>query len=183
VPPAWQEVFHLAGLLPLLILGALQIWGVRRDSRDWWLAAGFAISWLADLAAHWADPWLVSHVYSVGQAGCLYGALTTPRRASWLLGLTGLVAAWSLSAGPVTAPAVAVWVVSAAVILVLIWKRRDLGFRWWGLLAYFGLGLAFRIWFPLVLDDAETFRVVWLGYQACRMAGLSLVSWALLRGP
>src|SRR5260221_2594102 len=69
-------------LLPLLWLGVLAYYGQRRSVLWWTLAIVLGVSWLADTAAHWVDPWLVSALYPGVQA-ILLGLVLLPSPAVW----------------------------------------------------------------------------------------------------
>ena len=63
--------WHMA-LVPCVTLAWLQLAGQPRDVAWWWLGGAFLVSWLADAAAYSAiDPWLVSLVYPMTQAGII----------------------------------------------------------------------------------------------------------------
>ncbi len=86
---------HWAALIPIAWLGALQLRGIRRDRGYWLLAVAFGVSWLADTASHWVDPFVVSVVYLSAQAGVIGLVLLTRWQAAWfvvLLTITGFVA-------------------------------------------------------------------------------------------
>jgi hypothetical protein len=175
-----------AALLPLAAL-AIGRWRGRRYARCWWwLASGYAVSWVPDALAFWGRPgvvWIASHVYPVAQAGAILSGLARRRgEARWLLGILGAAAWWSLWFTDVRQPGVVTWVVGALLILWLLWRRRDLGLGNWSLLIYFGLGLVFRAQFWWAMETRTIWTdVIWLGYQGCRLTGLGLLTWAVAR--
>ena len=83
------EAAHAIGAIPAAYLLVLGIGGRTVDAAYWWLALAFGVSFVADWAAHWVDPALVSQVYLVTQAA-LFAAVLIPSRpvlewAVWLL--------------------------------------------------------------------------------------------------
>jgi fermentation-respiration switch protein FrsA (DUF1100 family) len=183
-----------AGAVPLLTLWGLHLRGQRRSRACWWLVGGFAVSWPVDgisLLLQRQVPaiaWMLSHVYPVGQGGAMYEALTRRRHQFWwLLGATAAAAWWSLWFGDVHRPGILAWAFMAAMIVLLPWRRRpqEFGLAGWALLVYFGMGLLFRAWYPVVMGPTPTLAawIVALGYQACRLAGLTLMTAALFRPP
>lgn len=77
------------GLVPLAYLSLLRLLGTRWESASWWLAAAFAVSFVADVVGLMGHGALVSQVYLVTQAA-LFAAVLIPSRpalewAVWLL--------------------------------------------------------------------------------------------------
>lgn len=129
------------GLVPVLWLA------LRKERRVewWWLAGVFGVSWLADTAAHWVNPWLVSAVYPVAQAG-IVGAVFLSRREAALL-VAVLVWVGVLSAGWGTVPDLLLRTVAWLAVVGIVWPL-PLGSLRVALLLAFGLG-----W------------LCWVGYQ------------------
>ena len=157
-------------LVPLAWLGLLTAAGQSRDAAWWWLAGAFAVSWVADTAAHWADPARVSLVYPVTQTA-LVGAVLLERRAAGLLTAllvtVGLVAAW------IGGLDVLLRTVAWGAIVGIVWDRPALGRLRVALLVSFGLGLV--AWWGYAVAPGWT---SWGVYQSVRAAGLLLFCWA-----
>lgn len=177
----WAEVAHQMALLPLSALTAMRLRFVRRDAAWWWLAAAFAVSWLADTAAHVLPSsagWVPSVVYPVVQAG-LVAAVLMPRVIAWLVlgGLMGiaLVAAVRVSAsGPdvVLRSAADLTIVAIAIVRVALPVALRAS-----LLVTFGFG-----WLAWLAFSRHPALPAWYLYQCCRLAGLVLFC-AALRTP
>src|SRR5947208_264158 len=90
------EIAHQMSLLPLLWLALLHARGVHRDAAWWWIAGAFGVSWLADTAAHWVSPWMVSAVYPVSQSAIIGAVLLGRRDAMAFLGALVCMALLSL---------------------------------------------------------------------------------------
>lgn len=130
-------------LLPLLWL---MVWR-RTELAFWWLAVAFGVSWLADSAAHYAPPWLISAVYPVSQAAIIGMIFLTRWEAQWLalwLVFVGIESiAWHGIEGPEILLHTVAWG-SAAVIASRSVSRLRIP-----ILLAFGLG-----------------TVAWMGYAA-----------------
>jgi len=178
---ALQEVFHVAGSVPLLVLLALRLRGIQREPAYWWLCLALAVSWGADTVAHWVDPWYVARIYPVAQYGLLFAVFAT-RTQFWVL-LIGAVWLAALSAwqGDAFKPEVVLNISGSVALCWLVWPRRELRLIRTAMLVYFGVGSCFALWFPVLIQDRQAFTVAWLGYQSARMVGLALVCVALFR--
>lgn len=143
-------------LLPLLWLGVLAYYGQRRSALWWTFALILGLSWIADTAAHWIDPWLVSRTYPLLQAVIL-GAVLLPADRLWrllvVLGATGLIAAST------TGPDILTHTVAWTSMLVILWPTRD------------PMGRAFAL---IVLGN----WLGWLGYTIAPGWG----TWGLYQG-
>lgn len=164
------EAAHWVGLVPLVWLGLLTAAGQSRGAAWWWLAGAFAVSWIADTAAHWVDPARVSLVYPVTQTA-LVGAVLLERRAAGLLTAllvtVGLVAAWMGGLD------VLLRTVAWGAIVGIVWDRPALGRLRTALLTSFGLGLA--CWWAYALSPGW---MTWGALQGVRALGLLLFCWA-----
>lgn len=162
-------IAHHMALVPLVWLA----WTRPHDRAWWWLGGAFAISWLADIAAHWVSPWLTSLVYPVSQAAIIAAVLTTRQ---WARGFVTLL----IVAGLI---AVALEGIGQADILL-----RTVA--WLGIVAvasghpalprlqltlWVTFGLGWACWmFYAALPSWPT----WSVYQAVRACGIGLFCWA-----
>lgn len=177
----WGEVAHQMALLPLASVAALRVSGVQPDVAWWWLAAAFAVSWLADTAAHFLPAsagWVPSIVYPVLQTGLIVAVLM-PRSLAWLV-MGGLVALGLAAAVHVSASGPDVVLRSAAdgmiVLVALLRVALPVALRA-SLLVTFGLG-----WLAWLAFSRHPALSAWYLYQCCRLAGLLLFC-AALRTP
>jgi hypothetical protein len=186
------ELFHIAALAPIVVLLVARGWQQRVPPTAYTLiAVSLGVSWAADwylkasqhLHPETPNAWWVTLVYPVIQAAVIFWALNQARRTEQrrtvylLLAATAIVSAISAdAAGPEW------WAQAAASVVVVdaVSDRRDLGLLRIGLLVYFGLGLAWWIWWPM-LFGTNAFIVVYLGYQASRLIGLGLAAAAMWR--
>lgn len=150
-------------LVPLLWLGVLAYYRQPHSALWWAVALVLGISWIADTAAHWVDPWTVSRVYPLAQAGVLGLVLLPPaqlRRLVIVLAGAGLVAAQT------TGPDLVTHTVAWSGIVLMLWQRRALvtifAMMWLGWAAY---TIAPAWW-------------SWGVYQGLRAGGLGLFCWA-----
>lgn len=165
------EIAHHMALLPLLWLAALWMVEQRRDPALWWLAGVYAISWIADTAAHWVDPWLVSAVYPVSQAAIVGAVLLKRDDALVFLFSITAIGVVSIAFQELQQPNVlrsAAWAAIAAIVYPL-----PLGRLRSALLVTFGVGLA--AW---ILFAATRTWPTWLVYQGVRAVGIVLFCWA-----
>lgn len=134
----------------------------------WWLAAAFAVSFVADTFGHYVDPLLVSIVYPVSQAGLAGIALlerTTDRLAFIGIVVWAGVVAVLLQDTPY--PDVLLSTVafgSVAVVAANQWEAPQLRAA---LLVYFGAGLA--AWWAFSAWPSWTTYCV---YQSTRLIGI-----------
>lgn len=169
-----SESAHYMALIPLAVLGWLRLRGRRLDTAYWWLAVAFGVSWLADTAAHWLPPSLVSAVYPVGQAGIVAAVLMPKDYAALILGLLVAVGMVGVITHGVSGPefvirAVAWGVIVAVVLFAPVPIRIPL-------LIYYGLGLLAWVGYNAIPGWTS-----WGIYQGTRAVGLGAFSLVLLR--
>ena len=169
--PLISEVTHQMGLLPLLWLFALRGGGWNPDKISWGIAIAFAISWLADTAAHWIDPWLVSLVYPVLQAGLIAAMLRPAREVKMflvMLAIAGIVATLNTR---VRGPDVLLHTVAWLGIAVMVLRQRDR--RWMPLLGFVGM------WVCWLLYRGSPGWLSWGLFQSARAATMGGFCWAV----
>lgn len=179
------ELFHHAALIPLILLAVAA--HRRREAPPvvyWLVAAGLAVSWVADSYVELAgtNPWWVSYVYPPIQAGLIFWGVTRletseATRMSVAAALA-VVALASMASGPMDRPEAVAQGLAAVVVVVAIRRHHELGLLRYGLLVYFGLGLGWWVLWPLTFGGPH-FVTVYYGYQMTRMAGLALASVAM----
>lgn len=180
----WQsEVAHWLGALPLAWVGILWLRGRRIDSAFIWLTLAFFVSWVADSAAHWVDPWLVGIVYPVTQA--VFVACAFLRREDALAFLAVLVGAGvaTMATRGADGPDVLLRTVAWLGIVGIVIDRWALGRLRAALLVYFGLGTL--AWFAFVLwGQVDPLYRPWYAMQAVRLVGILLFCSAVVQhGP
>lgn len=163
------EVTHHMALIPPLWLGVLHYYGQRRSVLWWTVALVLSVSWLADTAAHWVDPWLVSACYPAVQALVLAGVVL-PRSALWrfaVLVLSTTVATLVWRGGP--HPEVLAHTVAWMGLMVLAWPHPIRV----PVLVTFGLG-----WLAWLGYNMLPAWGTWGVYQSVRATGLGVFCWA-----
>ena len=158
-------------LVPLLWLG---IRGERR-AVYWWIAIAFAVSWVADSAAHFGNPWFIATVYPVSQAGIVVLLLArAPREATAMIGLlmvAGLVAVlWEGTTGP----DLFLKTIAAGTVVSVLWPLEDRHLRA-ALLVAFDLGWV--MWVTYVLWPGWTTWGMYQGVRAVSLGMFCLASW------
>jgi hypothetical protein len=155
-------------LLPLLWLGVLAYYGQRRSPLCWALALVFTVSWIADTAAHWLNPWTVSAVYPLVQvlllAVVVLPAVPLFRLLGILAGTVGIVLWTGVAHRDIVLRTVA-W----TALLVVAWPHRPL---WVPVLVTFGMG-----WLAWVAYTISPTWVTWGSYQGIRALGLGSFCW------
>lgn len=152
---------------------------LQRESRSlWWVVAVavFGVSWLADTAALFGNPWLPAAVYPVSQAGILVALLASRKSAGLLIGLLVVAALVGIAWEGVTGPDVLLETVAAGIVVGLVWPRRDLGRLRIMLLVGFGGG--WLVWLGYLFAPGWT---SWGVYQGVRAVSLGLFCWASIR--
>ena len=168
--PLIAEVAHQMGLLPVLWLGVLAYHGQRRSALWWALGITLSLSWVADTAAHWVDPWLVSSLYPIGQT-LVMGTVLLPTVLLWrFVGAVALTTGLALALAGLHHPEVIIHTICWTGILVLVWPYREIrGPTVWT----FGVG-----WLAWVLFASLPTFATWGVYQAIRGMGLGVFCWA-----
>ena len=162
------------GLVPLGVVTWRWWTDGEMPAQYWWLGVAFAVSWLADSAAHWLNPWTVTFVYVVGQS-CLVAAVFLSRRdAIAFLGAMLVVGVIAILAQPGRDFLLHIvgW---ASVACVVAEQGKALSRMRAALLVYFGLGVVAYV----VYAGWPSFPT-WGAYQLTRLAGI-LVFCAALR--
>lgn len=160
-------------LIPLLWLALLRFKGRACGVEWWWIAGVFFVSWLADTAAHYFNPWVGSEVYPMLQAAIIALVFLSRRDALKLIlvvGAAGLldlalfgISSWDILLRTVAWGAVIgiVYPLTQIVRLRLTLLMLFLG----GLLAWY----AYAIW-PGWWS--------WSIYQASRFMAITFFCWA-----
>lgn len=153
----------LLGLIPLLWLA----FGPVRGAAWWWMAGGFAVSFVADAIARVSQPAFVSQLYPVTQAAVFVLVLAPKRSREWILGALLCAAAVSVALRDAQGFDVLLRTVAWGIVAVLalsVTERLRMA-----LLVYFALGAV--LWTAYVLSPGW---VTWLAYQGTRALGVSL---------
>jgi len=158
------------GLVPLLWLGVLAVHGQRRSPLWWALAITLGVSWLADTAAHWISPWLVSAVYPIAQTLVL-GMVLIPAALLWrFLVAVAITTGLALALAGTWRPELLIHTVCWTGILVMAWPYREIrGATVWT----FGMG-----WIAWVVFATLPTFATWGVYQGMRALGLGVFCWA-----
>jgi hypothetical protein len=177
--------FILMALLPLVVLVVLYATDRDRDEALWWIAAAFAVSWLADVVADMMavdDRWAVTLVYPVLQTTLIGAALLLDRRntVALLIGLSVVALIAVVSHGS-NKPDLLVHSSASLPVVAIAWHRWELPVSLRiALVIYFGLG--WLAWVVHVEHIHESWSM-W-AYQLTRLAGLLAYAWATIRaGP
>lgn len=161
------------GLAPLACLAVLHLCGRRRERAWWVLAVALGVSWLADTAAHWMDPRMVSVVYPVSQAGIVGAVLLKRRDAEYFVTALVAVALVVVLARGVEARDWILHTFAWGGVTVMLMRHRALGRLSFALSLYFGLGAICWIAYA-----THPLAVTWYAYQISRALGLALFCWA-----
>ncbi len=170
----WSEIAHWMAILPLAFLAIVRR---RCDAAYVWIAGAFAVSWLADTAAHWINPWAVTLVYPITQSTIILAALLPRQDAIGALALYAVVAGAVIVLRGTQGPDVVLHSVASLSVVYVAWREWTLPARLRAsLLVYFGVGLVTWLihvqW--LVVET-------WFPYQASRLIGLLLFCYAAWR--
>lgn len=166
------EIAHYMGLIPLLWLSVLKSQGHRRSVIWWGLAVVFAVSVVANTAAHFLDAWVISAIYPIAQA-IILGVVILPIEAAarWAVLVIGAgLAAWSIRG--VAHPEIFVHTV-AWVGMILIIARYPGQFRQVVVSAF---GFGWLAWLIFTLDRESL--TAWAFYQGVQAANLGAFCWA-----
>lgn len=167
------EVAHWMGLVPLLWLALLRFRGRTIGVEWYWLAGVFAVSWLADTAAHFANPWVMSKVYPVSQAAIVGLVLLSRREALLLIATLVWVGALDVVWIGVGDFDILLRTVAWLSVVGIIFPLKQLGRLRLSLLVAFGVGWV--CWMGYAIWPGWT---SWSGYQLTRLAGILLFCWA-----
>lgn len=162
------------GLVPLAYLSLLRLLGTRWESASWWLAAAFAVSFVADVVGLMGHGALVSQVYLVTQAA-LFAAVLIPSRpvVEWAVWVLLFTASLSVVARQGEGLDVLLHVVAFGSVSALAWMlargrlRLVLGVGF-ACLALAWCGYVWRLSF-----------VTWGAYHAVRLALAAGFCWAI----
>jgi hypothetical protein len=172
-----SELAHWLGLVPLAFLLGLHLAGKDRHAGWWWMAVALGVSWVADTAAHWLDPWIVSATYPVSQAAIMGRVILPSRReAVQFLAVLVLMGIGAVLYRGVEGPDVVLRTVAWLGLAGAVLDQWALGRVRTFVLVYFGLGWAF--WW---IHARWLIVPTWYSYQACRAVGIGLFCWAAYR--
>jgi hypothetical protein len=161
--------FTVLGLIPLLWLAVRRKPGDPWNAAWWWMASGFGVSTLADLAGAAGYGYAASQVYPVSQAALVSRPMLTQR---WWVGYVALLLA-AASASVVWRDGlgmdVALRVVAFGGVAVMGWRLAVERTLETALLVYFGLGLLAWLAY-LAMPGWWTY----LGMQGTRVVGIAL---------
>lgn len=167
------EFTHQMALLPLLWLSIQHGRGRSSGLAWWWIACAYAISWLADNAAHVIDPWTINRIYPVSQAaiiGAVFLCRLDALRFTLTLMTVGIVC---IFVSGMAFPDICTHTVAWLTIVGIVWDRWALGWLRSTLIISFGLGLigyiAYAYWpsWP-----------TWTLYHSIRLIGMFWFCWA-----
>lgn len=157
-------------LLPLLWLGVLAHYGQRRFVLWWMLALVLGVSWIADSAAHWVEPWKVSAVYPSVQAMIVAIVLlpnpALARFAALIVAATAVPLLWRGVGHPDVVSHTVAW----AGLATLCWPHRTLRAP---IAVTFGVG-----WLGWLAYSIAPGWGTWGAYQSIRALGLGVFCWA-----
>lgn len=163
-------------LLPLLALLVLSRKGENRDEGLWWLALAMSISWLADLAAIWNDPYMIGAVYPLSQTVLVAAVVLHRQEALGVLALLFVTAFIALMWQGAELPSVFFRIVAWGYLTGILY-RENIGPLRIPLLIYFGFGLV--AWIGYSLEPGWS---SYLTYQGVRLVGLLLLTRVVWRG-
>lgn len=164
------NIAYALGLVPLAWLLLLRSASVRRGTAWWWLAGAFGVSWLADTAAHWVNPWLVSAVYPVSQAALIAAVFASRVEAQRFLSIMVLA---GLAAVVVDAT-ILLRTVAWGGIVGLLWPFPKGPLRTALLLAFAGGWLA---WVGYLLDPGWPSWGIYQGVRAGSVGVFCVAAW------
>lgn len=133
----------------------------------------FLVSWIADTAALWYDPWTLSKVYPVSQAAIVGMVFLSRRDAMYLivtLALVGLLDVLWIGIGDFD---VLLRTVAWLSVVGIIYPLVQLGRLRTSLLVYFALG-----WWCWMIYAIAPGWPSWILYQSMRLIGIALFCWA-----
>jgi hypothetical protein len=166
-------IAHHMALLPLVWLGWLRVRGKRLDVAWWWLAGAFAVSWLADTAAHFTDAWVIGAVYPVSQAALVCFVFLSRDDAMKVVLVLMVVGIADIIWHGVDSPDILLRTVAWLSVVGIVWPLRQLGRLRASLLVAFGIG-----WWCWMIYAISPGWWTWGVYQLARLAGILLFCWA-----
>jgi hypothetical protein len=150
--------------------------GERRGAEWWWLASAFAVSWVADTLAHWANPWAIGIVYPIAQGVVVAAVLSSKERAAEILGVAVAVAVAVILTAGVDSPDILVRSVAWLPLVWIVARTPSLPARLRACIAvYFGLG-----WVTWLVHVKWLVVATWYPYQGARLVGLAMFCWATM---
>ena len=167
----WRVLMAL-GLVPLAWLALLRWRGSRLDSAWWWMAFGFAVSFVADVATLVYPHRLVSQVYPVLQAALFILVLLPRKYAEWVIAVILVAASVSIAARDAAGLDVLLRVVAFGSVAGVAWLTLKPSVLRSSLIVAFGGGAV--AWVGYVLSPGWT---SYAGIQVARVAGTAL--WCL----
>jgi len=176
-----SEIAHWMGLLPVGVCLWMSRKGRSLDTAFWVLGIAYGVSWLADTAAHFVNPWIASASYPVAQAS-LIGAVFLGRSAAvrflYLLATCGIFSA-VLRASP--GPDLVLNIVASGGV-TLIALEHAIGHLRNALVVTFGLGIvAYVAWVVDVMLNGQAGVRSWYPMQAVRLVGTLWFCYAVMR--
>lgn len=172
--PLISEVTHHLALTPLLWLGALSYTGKTIRSEWWLLALVLAVSWIADSAAHFIDPWFVSALYPIAQAVLVAAVVLSPVAAHRFILAILAIAVVSISWNGVGRPDLFIRTICWVGIMLMLWPLGS-SIR---VIAFSAFGLCWLAWIGYSMSPSWT---TWGLYQGVRAATDGAFCWASAR--
>lgn len=171
------ETAHQMGLLPLVAVAVAQWQGKKPDAGLWWLSVAFGVSWLADSAAHWLNPWTITFTYVISQSALVGAVFLARKDALRLLGallFVGGVAMFARDAAGHDYLLHGVAWLSAACIAAEECQTPALRRVCTALVVYYGIGCV--AYFVYAGWPGWT---TWGVYQSTRLMGIALFCYAV----
>lgn len=170
------ETAHCMGIAPIIFVLVRDRLGFKVELHYWWLAVALAISFMADSAAHWVDPYVVSVVYPLSQA-VLVAACIVPRRSAIIfLGVLVPVGIFSVLIGKDLGGDAVLRTVAFLGVCVALWPLQSLGVLRLSLLCYFGAS-----WVYWMAYAAWPSTATYLLHQSARFVGITLYCYSVAR--
>jgi len=132
-----------------------------------------AVSWLADSAAHWVDPRVISALYPIVQVILVAFVVLPPIAAHRLILAIVMIAVASLAARGVARPDVFVRTICWAGIVLMLWPTPSLRVT---VLSAFGL-----CWLAWIGYSLSPSWATWGVYQGLRAGADGVFCWASAR--
>lgn len=181
---AFQELMHQVALLPLFVV-LLSMKPMVYGWRRWLLAGSFFVSWSMDsIDVALAENGFAAFITRYGnplQIGLVIASVVREYAIMVILlvGLIVLAAASALQGIPTRE--IVVPVVGGFVISLYAW-REEKGCIRSGLLVHYGLGaIAWIAWSLAASEPTRMAFVTWFAYQGTRLAGILLITAAMVQ--